>query len=499
MKLLIAKTLLLSGFSFSVINCHAEGNLLLNRDFWKENPSLEQVQNAVDEGHDPAQLDQYAFDALSWALIENSSIEIQTYLLNLPGNSVNKLTHDGRTYIFWAAYRNNLPFMEHLINAGAKTNIIDDHGYSLLNFAAVTGQTSIELFDFIIEHGADPILETNRNGANALLLLMPFLENDQLIKYFESKGLSLQDTDYDGSNAYHYASKGGNIDLLEKLEDKGLNPKKVNKKKMNAFHFASMGMRGHSNKIEVFNYLETKGVDPCQVSATGNTALTYYVTKSPSKQVVEYFISKDVPINQETENGYTALLNAAPRQNKQIISLLLERTYNINHQNKDGEFALALAIRYNDPEVVELLVQRGADLTLVNANGNGLLYFLMQSHNAKNINLFNQKVDLLRQAGFSFNHAEKTGKNLYHMAVEKGSHSLLSFAKNEGAEINTVDKDGLTPLHYAAMTTDNISVIHSLIKDGADKTILTDFQESAYDLAFENELLKKEDIDFLKI
>jgi ferredoxin-NADP reductase/ankyrin repeat protein len=261
MKLLIAKILLLSGFSFSAINCHAEGNLLLDRNFWKERPSLEQVQNAVDEGHDPAQLDQYAFDALSWALIENSSIEIQTYLLNLPGNSVNKLTHDGRTYIFWAAYRNNLPFMEHLINAGAKTNIIDDHGYSLLNFAAVTGQTSIELFDFIIEHGADPILETNRNGANALLLLMPFLENGQLIKYFESKGLSLQDTDYDGSNAYHYASKGGNIDLLEKLEDKGLNPKKVNKKKMNAFHFASMGMRGHSNNIEVFNYLEKSRVD----------------------------------------------------------------------------------------------------------------------------------------------------------------------------------------------------------------------------------------------
>jgi hypothetical protein len=40
-----------------------------------------------------------------------------------------------------------------------------------------------------------------------------------------------------------------------------------------------------------------------------------------------------------------------------------------------------------------------------------------------------------------------------------------------------------------------------LLKNGADKELLTEFDESPYDLAIENELLRKENINlaFLKI
>ena len=58
--------------------------------------------------------------------------------------------------------------------------------------------------------------------------------------------------------------------------------------------------------------------------------------------------------------------------------------------------------------------------------------------------------------------------------------------------------DGLTPLHLAAMKAKDVKLLQLLISKGADKKILTDFNESAFDLAKENELLSKSDITFLK-
>ena len=50
------------------------------------------------------------------------------------------------------------------------------------------------------------------------------------------------------------------------------------------------------------------------------------------------------------------------------------------------------------------------------------------------------------------------------------------------------------------MKATNNELLLLLIEHGADKTIVTDFEESAFDLASENELLKEDQvsIDFLK-
>jgi ankyrin repeat protein len=68
-----------------------------------------------------------------------------------------------------------------------------------------------------------------------------------------------------------------------------------------------------------------------------------------------------------------------------------------------------------------------------------------------------------------------------------------------GAEINHLDKKGLSPLMLSAMTSENTILIERLIELGADISVLTEFGESAYDLAQENEFLSNEDLLFLTI
>ena len=185
-------------------------NIFLTRDYWKAKPSIEKVKEDIANGNSPSELDRYDFDAIGWAILENTDDEILKHLLAQDGNDVNKLTHDGRTYIFWAAYKNKLAFMHYLLENGARTDIIDSHGYSLVNFCAVTGQLNTEIYDLCIEQGSVITEEFNNDGANPLLLLSSFIENEQQIEYFTDKGLTLTRLDNKGNNAFVYASRSGN-------------------------------------------------------------------------------------------------------------------------------------------------------------------------------------------------------------------------------------------------------------------------------------------------
>ena len=87
---------------------YSQNNILLERSFWKEKPSINTIDSCIKAGNNPTELNRFAFDATSWAIIEDNPFETIKYLTSIDGNGVNKITHDARTYIFWAMYRDCL-------------------------------------------------------------------------------------------------------------------------------------------------------------------------------------------------------------------------------------------------------------------------------------------------------------------------------------------------------------------------------------------------------
>ncbi|MDT0678743.1 ankyrin repeat domain-containing protein [Autumnicola musiva] len=107
----------------------------------------------------------------------------------------------------------------------------------------------------------------------------------------------------------------------------------------------------------------------------------------------------------------------------------------------------------------------------------------------------------MQEHDVAFNAGQSAGNNLYHFAVEANDLDLLKeLSVFNLVDINSKNEDGLTPLHLAAMKTENDQILKYLISRGADVSITTDFEESAYDLAAENEMLKKNNVElnFLK-
>lgn len=478
----------------------AQENTLLARSFWKNKPSLEVVQEKVGAGNDPSALNRYAFDPLVYALLENASMPVLNYLLSQEGNTVNKLTHDGRTYIFWAAYANNLLFTKYLLSQGAKTDVIDDHGYTVLNFAASTGLQNPKLYDVLLQHDPKLLHAKNRSGANALLLLLPQLKNPEMVYYFAQKGLELKSTDTEGNNAFYYTAKGGNLEMLDFILAEGIPHNTFNTKGENAVMAAARGMRRHSNSLEVFQYLESKGLALNSTNHNGATPLLAYANSGEDAEVLSYFLARGNKPNHTDQEGNNALMLAAKNSSLAAVRLLISATKNINKANKKGETALSNAVRYNHAEVVDVLLNAGAEVNTKDTEGNTLVYYLLNTYQPEATDAFEQKLHSLQSQGINLKAPQANGNTFFHLAADLNQLPLLKKAHALGLDVNAKNDEGLTPLHLLAMKASNEMTLQYLISIGANHRSTTSFGESAYELASENEQLKnnKVDLNFLK-
>ncbi|MGC1632033.1 MAG: ankyrin repeat domain-containing protein [Gelidibacter sp.] len=472
----------------------AQNNVFLDKDFWSSKPSIETIDLKIKEGHDISQANASNFDGVAQAILQeapNASIE---YAISKKGNDVNKLTHDGRTYIFWAANKGNVELMQFLIDNGAKTDITDDKGSSIINFVAGSGQRNTKVYDLLIKYGANLQKDVTPTGANALLLVGPHDTDFSLINYFISKGLDLNSVDADGNGIFNYAARTGNIALMNQLLEKGV------KGNDNAFIFASQGARGTTNGIEVYQFLESAGLNPTAVSKDGETALHTLATRSKDMAIINYFIKKGADVNQADSFGNTPFMIAASKNSLETLTLFSKTVKNINQTNKKGESALALALANNTSDVVAFLLNKKANTSVLDGNGNDLTPYLMQSYTVKNEDDFNKKLTLLEKRGFKFGKPQANGNTLYHLALDKNDAATLKFIQQFKADVNAKNKEGITPLHKAAMKANDTEILKYLVSIGAKKDLITDFDETAFDLASENELLLGQNmsLDFLK-
>ncbi|MEC3906164.1 ankyrin repeat domain-containing protein [Tamlana sp. 2201CG12-4] len=473
-------------------------NIFWNRDFWATHPTIEVIEQKISEGHSATALNPYGFDAVVYAILSKTPNKVVKHLLSKKGNDSNKLTHDKRTYVFWAAYKDNVDLMKHLIAKNAKMDLKDSHHFSVLTFAAATGVTNRAVYDLCIQNGIDIKTDKDEHGANALLLIAPFLEDESLINYFTSKGLSIHDKDNEGNGIFNYAARKGNKNFLNILIKNGVDYKALNNTGGNAFIFASQGTRSTSNTLKTYKYLEKIGLEPNITTDDGFTPLHALAYKNTDLEIFDYFLSKEVDVNQPDINGDTPFINAASGNSLERIEYLAHHVKNFNVQNKKGISPLMKAVESNNSKVVAFLLKKGANPLATDAQGNALVYYLLESYNSKDINDFDEKFRLLQNNNVDFKGLQANGNTLWHLAVKQNNVDLLEQIAKLKTLVNKKNNEGYTPLHLAAMKAKNATILEYLISVGADKTVKTDFDESVYDLANENEQLEETNINFLK-
>lgn len=480
-------------------------NPMLNADFWEKKPSVEVVKTTIAAGNSPTEKTKSNFDVVYTAINNRASFEVVKYLIESNNIDVNTQGHEKLSYVHAAATQGNAELLDYLISKGAKTDVETDFGMTPIVMAASRAQSNPAVYEAFFKGGVNP-KQKYTNGANLLLLGIANDKELKLADYLITKGLSLKDVDAEGKTAFDYAAKSGDLELLKKLDAKDV------KHTGNALLLATGGggrRMGKPVSIDVFKYLiEDLKINPAFTDKQGQNVLSFLVRQQGQDEVINYFLGKGLNINQTDKEGNTVFMAAASTKNVDVLTSLLSKVKNINAVNAAGESALTNAVKAGSVETISLLLKGGADIHITDKEGNNLAYAAVQAHRAGRGGFSRpgatddlaDKLQLLKKNGLDVAAPQKNGSTLYHVAASKNDIVALKALDGLGININAKNAEGMTALQKAALVAKNDEALKYILSLGADKTIKTDMDETAYDLAANNEYLKKNNIsvEFLK-
>ncbi|CAK79451.1 unnamed protein product (macronuclear) [Paramecium tetraurelia] len=160
----------------------------------------------------------------------------------------------------------------------------------------------------------------------------------------------------------------------------------------------------------------------------------------------------------------------------------------INQQNDEGFTALHLAAYRGSLKTIKLLEQYGADYKIKNYNGKSQLPIkeLTVLHTASQGDC-PLTIYYYLQKGIDINVIDNKGSSPLHWAAYSGSYNAVNFLISWNANLNLQDTDtSVTPLHLATMQA-NSRIVRKLLMKGADRSIKDSNGKTPLDLAIEND------------
>lgn len=310
------------------------------------------------------------------------------------------------------------------------------------------------------------------------------------------------------STPLYWACISGKKDTVELLVDNGA---EINVR----CHLgqAPLHISVERGKNEITEFLISKGADVSVVDDYGRTALTI-ASISGNTEVARQLIDSEADISHVTTDGFTPLSMATSRGHVELVKLLIQRGADINQVAANGYSPLFMAVWYDDSELIELLIDEGAELDeiqyegqmfslLAVAAGKGLLnsvkalinmgvepteskplflaasygaYLGFSSHfDAKKAPTwlepchlrYHQVLEVLLQSGANVNTSDVCGLSPLHRASVSGYIDIAEILTQKSAGLNIKSVAGETPLHCASRN-GHLRVTQLLVQHGAD-------------------------------
>lgn len=400
------------------------------------------------------------------------------------GADVNaRVSHAGVEYtaLLVAVETGDADSVRTLIEEGADVTYA---GNSLLVYAA--GEKDPRLLQMLLAAGAD-VNAPNQTGNYALGRAAALGKADHVRILLEA-GADVNAADGNGDTALIKAAWAKNPESLQLLLSAGAQVNLTNKKGETALMRAAFV--GNAPHVVA---LLAAGADKTLRNADGLTAaeIITHITISRHSPAMEYPLGQEMAytsiyghLNAIPSAELTPLMQAVLMRKPEDVSALLADGADVNVASALGRTALMMAADSHQPEMVELLLSAGADVQARDLQGNtalilaqleqrGFLNCYSRERVPRNQNTITRCTQLLLAAGADAKACNQAGQNAlmtacYRRGFSADAEAAFRLLINAGADINSRDNEGRTPLMYSLMLQDHGWMVPVLTALGAD-------------------------------
>jgi ankyrin repeat protein len=375
------------------------------------------------------------------------------------GADINKKDKDGQTVLF----HSNIPKLTRfLLSKGLKANDKDIDGRNPLFYVNDENTRKI-----LISAGADETIrdKDNKTWEKAALTragAYRITRNNDIVEAYQMKIKKIREQYM--SSPFIKAINRGNISEIKRMLDK--NPKLATKKyevkipyqadaQYLSFKETPLQTAIENGDTDIAALLIKYGAEVNPVEE-GLTPLGLAVKRNMEDMVVILLNNGAKPTNYKIfPETYSPLTEAIEAHSDLIAQQLISHGADINSKDSDTPPIFA-AVQRGNFEILELLLSKGANLNIQSRRGDDTVYSLSAYSE--------QFIKYLISRGWNVNKKDIEGNTILTRNVESGGFDSVRFLIANGADVNTLNKLGLTPLHYAKSP----MIAKLLISAGAD-------------------------------
>ncbi|KIH88116.1 hypothetical protein SPBR_06333 [Sporothrix brasiliensis 5110] len=390
------------------------------------------------------------------------------------GADTDLLDRSGRSALHHAVETKSLEVARKLLDANPAVLFhVDSSGASILHTAITRGLMSFaldvlnELETYSKENDRKDDMVQILNAAPSSLQRSPLIHavrrgNEEVVAKMVALGADIEMRDYRAESALSYAIERNNENIVRLLLESLLRDSK------NSEGERSVGDAARSQA--------KKYAAPLQVAAgTGNMSM------------VDLILGYGVDVNEESGQLNTALTAAAAGGCSEVVRKLLERQADPLRSGGSYPNALSAAVSSSSTGTVDLLLEKNKSAALArDVQGRNALQVAVQSRALDAFEKILSVVEELsadgsRAALMPFGRAldpDKQGRRLLHFAASSGDVDTLRYFLEHPrlhlrSEIDILDNDGWTPLHWACRPEGGAEAVGLLLACGSDPSMET--------------------------